>query len=195
MRIARTSSVSRTGGSRSPSSNTSVASAGSEPGAAPPTSAWWARVATQPSSSPRSPVPSLKHGATSVMSLRWVPPANGSLRITWSPGTSARPPSKRSMAARTDAGIDPRCTGMFSAWASSSPSAVNTAEEQSARSLMFGLYAARRSTALVSSATPVRRASSTCRDAGSRAMGPVWPTCAPSASARERRGDRSPWFR
>ena len=29
------------------------------------------------------------------------------------------------MAAPTDAGIDPRCTGMYSAWTSSSPSAVN----------------------------------------------------------------------
>ncbi len=35
---------------------------------------------------------------------------------------------------------------MCSACASSSPSAVNSAHEQSARSLMFGLYAARRST-------------------------------------------------
>ena len=37
------------------------------------------------------------------------------------------------------------------------PSAVNSAAEQSARSLMFGLNAARRSTAPISSATPVRR--------------------------------------
>ena len=43
------------------------------------------------------------------------------------------------MAARTEAGIDPRWTGMFSAWASSSPSGPNTAAEQSARSLMLGL--------------------------------------------------------
>ena len=44
---------------------------------------------------------------------------------------------------------------MCSAWASSSPSAVNSAAEQSARSLMLGLNAARRSTAPISSATPV----------------------------------------
>ena len=41
---------------------------------------------------------------------------------------------------------------MCSACASSSPAAVNNAAEQSARSLMFGLNAARRSTAPISSA-------------------------------------------
>ena len=46
---------------------------------------------------------------------------------------------------------------MCSACTSSSPSAVNSAAEQSARSLMLGLNAARRSTAPISSATPVRR--------------------------------------
>ncbi len=43
------------------------------------------------------------------------------------------------MAAATEAGIDPRCTGMCSAWTSSSPWGVNRAAEQSARSLMLGL--------------------------------------------------------
>ncbi len=71
------------------------------------------------------------------------------------------------MAARTDAGMDPRCTGMCSAWTSSVPSAVNRAAEQSARSLMLGLKAPRRSTAPISSATPVSRAMSTARAAGS----------------------------
>ncbi len=74
-----------------------------------------------------------------VMSLRWVPPANGSLSTMGATSPVA-------IAAATDAGIDPRWTGMCSAWASSSPSAVKSAAEQSARSLMFGLYAARRST-------------------------------------------------
>ena len=46
---------------------------------------------------------------------------------------------------------------MCSACTSSSPSAVNSAAEQSARSLMFGLNAARRSTAPISSATPSSR--------------------------------------
>ncbi len=59
----------------------------------PPTSAWWARLAAQPTRRP-----STKHGATSVMSLRWVPPAKGSLRMTWSPGRD------RSVAERVDGG-------------------------------------------------------------------------------------------
>ena len=56
---------------------------------------------------------------------------------------------------------------MCSAWTSSVPSGVNSAAEQSARSLMFGLYAARRSTAPISSATPVSREISTWSAAGS----------------------------
>ena len=128
----------------------SVASAGIDPGAAPPTSAWWARLAAQPTSRPPA-----KQGATSVMSLRWVPPAKGSFSTTCSPGRMPSP--KASIAARTLAGIDPRCTGMCSACTSISPPAVNRAAEQSARSLMLGLNAARRSTAPISSATPVRR--------------------------------------
>ena len=56
---------------------------------------------------------------------------------------------------------------MCSACTSSSPSAVNSAAEQSARSLMFGLYAARRSTAPISSAIDRRAARSrTCSAAG-----------------------------
>ena len=70
------------------------------------------------------------------------------------------------MAARTEAGIDPRWTGMCSACTSSSPSAVNSAAEQSARSLMFGLKAARRRTAPISSATPVSREMRICSSAG-----------------------------
>ena len=54
------------------------------------------------------------------------------------------------MAAATEAGMLPRCTGMCSAWTSSSPAAVNTAAEQSARSLMFGERADRRSTSPIS---------------------------------------------
>src|SRR5699024_10031935 len=47
------------------------------------------------------------------------------------------------------------------------PSAVNRAAEQSARSLMFGLNAARRRTSPISSATPVRRPIRTASSAGS----------------------------
>ena len=40
--------------------------------------------------------------------------------------------------AATDAGIDPRWTGMCSAWASISPDGTKIAAEQSALSLMLG---------------------------------------------------------
>ena len=111
---------------------------------------------------------SVNAGATSVTSLRCVPPANGSLRMIWSPGRTRL--AYASIAARTAAGIEPRCTGMCSACTSSVPSAVNSAAEQSARSLMFGLYAARRSTAPISSATPVSREMRTCSAAGSSSL-------------------------
>ena len=91
-------------------------------------------------------------GDTIVTSLRCVPPANGSLSTISSPAQS-----RCAIAAATDAGIEPRCTGMCSACASSSPAAVNSAAEQSARSLMLGLNAARRSTAPISSATDASR--------------------------------------
>ena len=91
------------------------------------------------------------------MSLRWVPPANGSLRMICSPG--ARPPvadRRRWRPAPTPASSRgaPGCARPAPA---ARPSAVNSAAEQSARSLMFGLNAARRSTAPISSATPARR--------------------------------------
>ena len=116
---------------RSPSWKMSVAPAGMLPGTAPPTSAWWARFAANPTRSSPS-----KMGATSVQSGRWVPPANGSFTSTWSPGPSA--PGNVSIAAATDAGIEPRWTGMCSAWATIRPSGSNSAVEQSTRSLMFG---------------------------------------------------------
>src|SRR5919206_3765081 len=68
-----------------------------------------------------------------------------------------------SSTARTLAGMAPRCTGMCSAWATISPSRSNTAAEQSARSLMFGEYAARSSATPISSATPA----SACRNTSS----------------------------
>ena len=183
---ARTSGVRRTGGSRRPSSNTSTAPAGIEPGADPPTSAWWARLATHPTRAP-----STWHGATTVMSLRWVPPANGSLTIHCWPGTTSPPASSTAAStAATDAGMAPRWTGMFSAWASSSPVAVNTADEQSARSLMLGLDADRRSTADISSATPSRRAMRTCRAAGS--SGPLTASSAGPGPRRRPAGPPTP---
>ncbi len=69
---------------------------------------------------------------------------------------------------------------MCSACTSSSPSAVKSAAEQSARSLMFGLNAARCSTAPISSAIPVSREIKTWSDAGSRAS---FPALGPSTRA------------
>ena len=75
---------------------------------------------------------------------------------------------------------------MCSAWTSSSPSGVNSAAEQSARSLMLGLNAARRSTAPISSATPVSR-----RDEDLQRRGIERHASAPSPRA----APASPWLR
>ena len=64
-------------------------------------------------------------GATTVTSGRCVPPANGSFTTA----TSSGPIATRSMAARTESGVAPRCTGMCAAWATSAPWASNTAHE------------------------------------------------------------------
>ena len=56
---------------------------GIEPGVSPPTSAWCARVATQPHISSGSPT---NTGDTVVMSGRCVPPRYGSLTMIRSPG-------------------------------------------------------------------------------------------------------------
>ena len=62
-------SSARVGGITTPSSSSVVEQAGMPPGVGPPTSAWWARLAAKPSSSP-----STKTGEIRVMSGRWVPP-------------------------------------------------------------------------------------------------------------------------
>ena len=163
-RISRTSGVKRTGGIRRPSCWISVASAGSEPGAAPPRSAWWARLAAHPTRRPSS----VWQGATRVTSLRWVPPAKGSLTMTCTPGSGCRARPRRWPHAPMPAS-SPGAPGCARPAPAGSPRRVNRAAEQSARSLMLGLNAARRSTAPISSATPVSRAISTARPAGSRA--------------------------
>ena len=74
---------------------------------------------------------------------------------------------------------------MCSACASSSPAAVKSAAEQSARSLMFGLYAARRSTAPISSAAPVEPRDQDLQRGGVEAVhghSPASTTHAPSAA-------------
>ncbi len=59
----------RLGGITTPSSSSVRESAGMLPGSLPPTSAWWARLAAKPTSSPAA-----NTGETSVMSGRCVPP-------------------------------------------------------------------------------------------------------------------------
>ena len=115
------------GGITTPSSSSVRETAGMPPGVGPPTSAWWARLAAKPISSPAT-----KTGEIRVMSGRWVPPRNGSLRIQASPGSCSSPST-----AATAAGIEPRWTGMCSACITSSPAASNSAVEQSWRSLML----------------------------------------------------------
>ena len=86
------------------------------------------------------------------MSGRCVPPLKGSFRIQRSLGDTTWPGSVASEAtASTAAGMDPRCTGMCSACITSSAFASKRAVEQSRRSLMLGEWAARTSTAPISS--------------------------------------------
>ena len=112
--------TSRIGGITSPSWSSSRAT-GIEPGAIPPMSAWWARVATKPIGCDWP----ANTGATVVMSGRCVPPRNGSFSVSTSPGENGA----RSITARTAAGIAPRCTGMCAACATICPLASKTAHE------------------------------------------------------------------
>ena len=153
--------------------------AASSPGAVPPRSAWWARFATQPTSAP-----STKHRRDERDVVEVGAAGERVVEDDLVAGRDRRRRRARSPRA-TEAGIEPRCTGMCSACASSSPSAVNSAAEQSARSLMFGLNAARRSTAPISSATPVRREIRICSAAGSSVTAPL------RASAPARRAGRA----
>ena len=91
------------------------------------------------------------------------PAGEGVVDRVLNPGTG----SKRSRQAATDSGIEPRCTGMCSAWASISPPGVNTAAEQSARSLMLGDKEVCRRTRPISSATEASRLRATSRVIGS----------------------------
>ncbi len=137
---------------------------GMDPGDMPPTSAWWARLATRKAG---ASAPGAKAGATRVMSGRWVPPRNGSFRATMSPGR--RGPAAR--AACTDRGMEPRCTGMWAAWASMFPAASNTAQEKSRRSLILGEYPVRMSVDPISSAMEAKRCRNTSRRMGFTSAG------------------------
>ena len=65
---------------RRPSCQRSVAFGLYEPATAPPTSAWWAEITTQPNCSP-----SWNTGLATFQSDSWLPPVNGSLWRTTSP--------------------------------------------------------------------------------------------------------------
>ena len=67
--LERLASSARVGGITTPSSSSVVERAGIPPGVGPPMSAWWARQAAKPSSSPAA-----KTGEIRVTSGRWVPP-------------------------------------------------------------------------------------------------------------------------
>ena len=158
--------VSGRGEITTPSSSSVRLSAGIDPGTRPPTSAWWARLAAKPSSSP----PAANTGVITVMSGRWVPPANGSLRIQETPG-ACRSPST----AATAAGIAPRCTGMCSACITICPSASNSAVEASRRSLMLEECAERISTTPISSQAARSAPVTTCSSIGSSTLTPPAP--------------------
>ena len=108
------------------------------------------------------------HRRTSVRSLRWVPPANGSLSTS-----SARAPRWRSPP-RPRRASSRGARGCARPGRGARPHAVNSAAEQSARSLMLGLNAARRSTAPISSAIDASRDPRICSSAGF--------TCAPRST-------------
>ena len=95
---------------------------GIEPGDMPPMSAWCARLATYAKG---RRAPRAKTGATTVTSGRCVPPAKGSFSTTTSSGSIGT----RAIAARTESGVAPRCTGMCAACATRPPRASNTAHE------------------------------------------------------------------
>ena len=124
-----------------------VVESGMDPGVSPPMSAWWAREASRNSGSP-----STNTGATHVTSGRWVPPRKGSLSMKTSPGE--RFSAATDLAAND---IDPRCMGIWAAWAIISPSELNMAQERSLLSFMFGENPALTSTEPISSAIVPRR--------------------------------------
>src|SRR5262249_46996679 len=143
-----------------------VESPDSLPGTRPPTSAWCAVLATKPISSRAA-----KTGAMIAMSFKWEPAlVYGSFATNMSPGRHERR-GYTSARARGRSTIEERCIGMCAAWAITRPSASNTAQEASRRSLMLGEYAARMSVMPISSAVASKSRCSTStaiRSMGSR---------------------------
>ncbi len=104
-----------------PSSSSRVAPGGMEPGRVPPISAWCARLAAYPMSSP----PSAWIGVMIVTSGRCEPPSAGWFVTTTSPGSI--PITSRTE--RTHSPSDPRCTGTCGAFTINSPAASRIAHE------------------------------------------------------------------
>mmetsp|Transcript_856 Transcript_856/g.2500 ORF Transcript_856/g.2500 Transcript_856/m.2500 type:complete len:288 (+) Transcript_856:1618-2481(+) len=145
-----------------PSSSSEVESAGMEPGALPPTSAWWPREAQKKAGRDESSS-SKKSGEMTVMSGRWEPPALGSLATTTSPGPRATLASW----ALTVSDMAPRWTGTWGAFATRPPSAAKRAHEKSRRSLMFTELAVRWRVRPICSAIDMKRWPKTPSKAGS----------------------------
>ena len=136
------SSSSGRGEITTPSSASVRLSAGIDPGTRPPTSAWWARLAAKPSSSPSA----REHGRDDG-DVGQVGAARE--RVVEDPGDARRVALAEHRG--TAAGIAPRCTGMCSACITICPSGSNRAVEASRRSLMFEECAERISTTPISS--------------------------------------------
>ena len=78
---------------------------------------------------------------------------------------------KTSNAALTDAGMAPKCTGTWAAWATIWPWGSNMAQEKSRRSLILGEYDVRCKATPISSDTEMNRLLNTSRLIGSTAIG------------------------
>ena len=74
------------------------------------------------------------------------------------------------MIAVTQSPIDPRCTGICGAFATSPPSASKIAQEKSSRSLMFTEEAVFRNVAPISSAMAMKRLANTSSETGSASV-------------------------
>ena len=124
-----------------------------------------------------------KTGEITVMSGRWVPPRNGSLRIQASPGACSSS-STAATGARHRAEVHGDVLGLHRP---SGPSASNSAVEASRRSLMFAEWAERTSTAPISSHAARSAPSITWRAIGSSPLIASITTASPSRGRRPAR--------
>src|SRR5512139_685385 len=95
------------------------------------------------------------------------------------------------IAARTDSGVEPRCTGMCAACATMSPALSKRAHEKSRRSLMLGENALRHSATPISSAMALRRWLNTSNVIGSIGIRQFEMPAGVDAATPARRNDRS----